>query len=450
MKLLIVSVGYYPHIGGVQTQVRLLANELAERHDVEVAAVAFYGSPPVPKWLATLEKCLSDAGNWLVTRLGIQRSAPVRFLRRIRAFFSGFDTYVFFQSYPSYDDGRVRVHSLAQSMVFRVPMILRAAWVSTRAPVGRRKEWFLSSFLDQLYAPRLRELVAGKDLVHSFADGYLGFATEKVTREQGLPFLLTPYVHPGHYGEEDYHVAFYRRADRVFALLETGRDKLIELGVAPEKIRLCGVVPLVHDEADPKAFRRRLGLRDEPVVLFVGRMMEYKGFTAVLEAAAIVWRRLPNVCFVFIGPPDRDTHETFARYADRRIHYLGTVSEREKCDALMACDVFCMPSVAEILPAVYLEAWSYGKPVIGGTAAGLRELIEGNGAGTVSSQDPLEVAEKLVQLLDDPDLRARMGENGRALVRARFTKQAVVERFESVYDEVLQASWSTDRIPRPA
>ncbi len=438
MKLLIVSTGYYPYIGGVQTQVRLVANELAERHEVEVAAVAFYGRSPSPKWLRSLGKHLSDSCSWLVARTGMQHSAPIRLFRRTQSFCSEFGMYLFFKSYPSYQDGKVRVQTLAPSVFLRIPMMLRAAWLAFRTPLGQRREVFLSSFLDHLYLNRLRKVMVGKDLVHSFADGYLGWAAEKVTRERGLPFLLTPYVHPGQHGEDERHVAFYRRADRVFALLETGRDKLIELGVAPEKLRLCGVVPLLPDKVDPHAFRQRHGLQGRPIVLFLGRMMEYKGFKALLDAASLVWQCIPDVQFVFVGPPDGNSHETFVHYADPRIQYLGAVSEQEKGNALSACDVFCMPSVAEILPAVYLEVWSYGKPVVGGTAAGLKELIEGNEAGRVVSQDPQALAEVLVGMLRDPEQRARMGENGRTMVSERFTTDAVVKRFESVYREIIE------------
>ena len=75
--------------------------------------------------------------------------------------------------------------------------------------------------------------------------------------------------------------------------------------------------------------------------------------------------------------------------------------------------------MSEILPTVYLEAWSYGKPVVGGRAHGLPELVEGNRAGIAVSQEPERIAEALVRLLGDGDLRECLGERGRALGRVR-------------------------------
>jgi glycosyltransferase involved in cell wall biosynthesis len=141
----------------------------------------------------------------------------------------------------------------------------------------------------------------------------------------------------------------------VFALIETGAQKLIELGIPPERLRLSGVVPLLPHHVDPQGFRRRHGLDDKPVVLFIGRMVEYKGCLAILNAAKRVWREMPDVQFLFAGPAGTRQAQWVAELGDRRARYLGLISDQEKGDALAACDLFCMPSTAEILPAVYLD-----------------------------------------------------------------------------------------------
>src|SRR5262249_53823016 len=156
----------------------------------------------------------------------------------------------------------------------------------------------------------------------------------------------------------------------------------------------------------PDEFRRRHNLAGNPLVLYVGRMMQAKGATAVLAAAPLVWQAFPEARFVFIGPANPSEAAHF-QGADPRIIYLGKVSPQEKPDALAACDVFCMPSMSEILPTVYLEAWSYGKPVVGGHARGLPELVEGNEAGIAVSQAAEDVATALKALLSDHILCAR-------------------------------------------
>ena len=119
--------------------------------------------------------------------------------------------------------------------------------------------------------------------------------------------------------------------------------------------------------------------------------------------------------------------------------HLGKVSAQEKADALAACDVFCMPSMSEILPTVYLEAWSFAKAVVGGRAHGLPELVEGNGGGLATSQEPAEVAAALLKLLNDDKLREKCGAAGKNLVETKYTVAAVTNQLETLYRELVAA-----------
>jgi glycosyltransferase involved in cell wall biosynthesis len=204
-------------------------------------------------------------------------------------------------------------------------------------------------------------------------------------------------------------------------------------------MRLAGVAPLLPEKTDPQGFRVRHGLGQKPMVLFIGRMVETKGVKALLAAAPYIWQRIPDAQFIFIGNHDGQSPTWFAERHDDRIRHLGPVEEQERGDALAACDLFCMPSVAEILPAVYLEAWSYGKAVIGGTAYGLKELIEENGAGLTVEQDPVLLASRVIELLQNETKRRSMGDRGRELVERRFSKSSVVGALERAYAEIAGA-----------
>jgi glycosyltransferase involved in cell wall biosynthesis len=436
MNILLVSERYFPFVGGLETQMRMVAHRLARHHRVEVAALSLLdnsaaasprGGRTAP--LATLLKNL--AGDAFA-----EGSLPLRLKRAL-------EDGLLLPAYRGYLDGEVPVHAIAPNVRQRLALF-SAAMRLMRHPVWNAK-WhdrhersgrFWHRFYYPFYVPRLRALVRGKDVVHCLADGALGWAVEEAARLERVPFVITPYVHPGHHGDDEDNIALYQRADIVFALIETGRRTLIELGVMPERIRLAGVVPLLPEATDPAGFRARHGLGNSPVVLFVGRLAEYKGFQALIEAAPRVWREFPEVRFVFAGPGDEKAQQRFAELDDPRIRYLGLVSDQEKGDAYAACDLFCMPSVAEILPAVYLEAWSYGKPVIGGTAPGLRELIEGNEGGVIAEQDPASIAACLSALLRDEPCRSRTGQRGRALVAERFSEAALVQALVNAYEEL--------------
>ena len=400
MNILFVAQRYHPFVGGVETQTRLVLNKLAQEHHVEVAAVQFEEFD-VPERL----RPLSDS--------------------------------LLLPSYDSYVDGDVPVHALTPTVADRLRMLPIAARAIPR--LMRHKfhalRRFGYPFYRKVYAPKLRDLMPGVDVVHSIAGGYLGWTAQEVAREHGVPFVVTPYVHPGQHGDDADSVDYYRCSDAVFALLETDRELLVDLGVPRELVHLYGVVPLLPESADGAAFRARHGFGNDPIVLFVGRMVEYKGVTALRDAAREVWANTPNAQFVFIGPGS-DEVQTELSAVDERMHVLGFVSKQEKADAYAACTLFCMPSRFEILPAVYLEAWSYTKPVIGGPAHGLDALIEGNGAGLIADQSASDVAAAIDRLLADPTLRREMGRRGKQLVEDRYSVDALTGVLERVYRRV--------------
>jgi phosphatidyl-myo-inositol dimannoside synthase len=411
MDILFVSQKYHPAVGGIETQTRMLAHELARRHRVEVAAARFRDN----------------------------RLSAAHYLKKLWMR----EESLILPRYESYLNDEVPVHALRLSALERLFILSikvrgtrRAGRYHYRSPLR-----FGYRFYRAAYVPKLRALMRGKDVVHSVACEYLGWAAEEAARAEGVPFVLSAYVHPGHWGDDPENVAFYNRADVVFALLESDRQKLIDLGVAAERVRLSGVVPLLPETSDPHGFRARYGLGDKPVVLFVGRLEEYKGPLALLDAAAQVWQEMPEVNFLFAGPigAGNEALQWFAERRDERIRYLGLVGEQEKADAMAACDLFSMPSTGEVLPAVYLEAWRYGKPVLGGTAHGLPELIESSGAGLTVEQNPQLIATRLLELLRDEPRRRRMGERGRELVERRYSKQALVRTLEETYEEVCRA-----------
>jgi glycosyltransferase involved in cell wall biosynthesis len=379
VDVLYITSKYHPHVGGVQTQLRIVAQELAGRHGVSVATM-----------------------------------------------FSGRESFM---------DGAISVHALRMSAVDRNLMQVRNLIPN---PYRRVRSRIGYQFYRAVYLPKLRPLVRGKHVVHALKPDPLSRVAEEAARLEGVPFAITPYFHPSENaraaaGQRE-EAAFCNRADAVFALLETDRDMLVHLGVAKERIRLAGVMPLLPKTSDPEGFRARHGLAGKPVVLFLGRMTEAKGCKATLEAAVRVWQELPDVHFLFAGPGGDTAQGWFAEHADARIRNLGLVEEQEKGDALAACDLFCLPSTAEILPAVYLEAWSYGKAVIGGPAHGLRELIDDNGVGRTVKQQPDAIAAQLIEFLQDEPRRHEMGQRGRELVAQRFSKAALVDTLEQAYE----------------
>ena len=398
----IFTLNYHPLIGGVEAHARQIAHGFSAEHVVTIGAVNM-SSRKVPHRLRVL-------GSNLLTGCSSDRS-----------------------------DGPVKVVSLASSPAARIlmlPLLIRA--------VPRIQRWFYHEmnratrpFYSLALRSKLRRVLGGCDVVHCLCSGDLGIAVEKEARALGLPVVCTPFVHPNQWGDGPDDIELYRRCDAVIGLVPSDRDYLAGIGVPVEKLRVVGVSPCLPEEFNRTAFRSREHLRDEPVVLYVGRMMAQKGAAVLVAAAARVWQAHPGALFYFAGPGGCDELAIFAG-ADLRIRYLGRISDCEKAETLAGCDVFCMPSASEILPTVYLEAWALGKPVIGGPARGLRELVEDSGGGFVSEQSAEPLARQLIRMLDDSELRRSCGEAGRKLVAENYSIEAVTSQLGKIYREVCE------------
>ena len=403
MNLLLVTQYYLPFVGGVEAHVRQVARSLvAAGHRVQMVATNF--SPiRLPVRTAMLGNSLLAPTVADHDQDGIPVTAvtPVNFLDRLR---------------------------LLPAAVRAVPMLQRHMYH------GLNRFAYRYGYRPT-FGPRLRRLAAGVDVVHTFAFGHLGWAAAEAARAAGAGLVVTPFVHPRQWGDGPDDVAFYRSADAVIGLVDTDTAYLRSLGVPIDKLHTIGVSPDVPTSTDPAGFRRRHGLGDAPLVLYVGRMMAQKGAAAVLNAMADVWAAVPTARFIFVGPATVQEAAQFEGM-DGRALYLGKVSTQEKADALAACDVFCMPSMSEILPTVYLEAWTFGKPVVGGRAHGLPELVEGNGGGVAVDQDGPAVAAAVVGLLTNPSQRRQLGEAGRQLVERSYAVPAVTGQLLTLYESV--------------
>lgn len=293
--------------------------------------------------------------------------------------------------------------------------------------------------LASLIAIKLSQDAIEADLIHNGRIGRapLTYASLKVARRRGLPFVLTPYHHPRWGGRLHRHyTSLYRETDAILSLTQAEKGVLVELGVPEERIHVTGMAPIVASEADPVRFCENTGI-EQPFVLFLGQHYKYKGYKELLRAAPLVWQRIPEAAFVFIGPPVGRSEQVFHSQKDPRIHRLGVVDLQTKTDALSACSLLCVPSIQESFGGVYTEAWSARKPVIGCPIPAVAEIVDQGRDGLLAKQRPQELAEAILQLLLHPAEAARMGEEGHRKVADQYTWERVARRTQEAYERVL-------------
>lgn len=197
--------------------------------------------------------------------------------------------------------------------------------------------------------------------------------------------------------------------------------------VAPGRVcRLYNSVDTRRESGDPSSFRARHAIpRDRAVVLQVGSLTLEKGVPDLLDAARLVVAAEPSAHFVLVG--DGPLRDESARRAEQtgigdRITWTGLLSDPIGEGAYAAADVVCQLSRwQEGFGYTIAEAMACGKPVVGSRVGAIPELIDDGVSGfLVAPRNAAEVADKVLRLLQDPQLRLKMGSAARLIAQQRF------------------------------
>ncbi len=189
---------------------------------------------------------------------------------------------------------------------------------------------------------------------------------------------------------------------------------------------------------DPVRFSPKLEPKGPPVILLPARMIWDKGVGTLVEAARII-HQATSARFVLAGDVDPGNpasldRETLQRWSEEEdIEWWGWQEQMET--AYAESHIVTLPSFYyEGVPTVLLEAAACGKPMVASDIPGCRAVvIDGINGFLVPPHDPVALAEALLKLVKDPDLRRKMGAAGRELVLKKFDNQVINSATMSVY-----------------
>ena len=216
--------------------------------------------------------------------------------------------------------------------------------------------------------------------------------------------------------------------NQVICISDYNMDCMLRRGLidAGRVMRIYNSVDLAAAHGDGAAFRLRHGVpAAAPVVAQVSWMIPEKGITDLVEAARIVLQRIPPAHFLLAGEGQhRDEYMAMARTLGMEEHFTwtGLVHNPVAEGLYAAADVVCQVSRwEEAFGWVIAEAMAAGRPLVATRVGGIPELVTDGGNGfLVAPRAPAEIAERLVQLLEDSALRARMGAAGRLAAERKF------------------------------
>ena len=203
----------------------------------------------------------------------------------------------------------------------------------------------------------------------------------------------------------------------------------------------CRVIPggvnidkFVHSDAGAKEVDKKLNLHGKPVVVFAGKLTKYKGVEYLIGAAKNIHG---EVVILGDGPERQNLEEKTKALGLTNVHFVGHLGAGVKklVPYYSRADVFVAPSIwDEPLGLVILESMACGTPVVVTRKGGIPLAVkEGYNGFFVRPRNSAEIVAKVNKLLDNTDLRMKMGQNARKSVEEKFSWTLISEKFEQCY-----------------
>ncbi|WPU98351.1 glycosyltransferase family 4 protein [Mucilaginibacter sp. cycad4] len=178
-------------------------------------------------------------------------------------------------------------------------------------------------------------------------------------------------------------------------------------------------------------------------VLYTGRLEYRKGTDVLLEAIPLVLQQKPDILFELIGNDTSNDYQNRFKTDNpeevlQRVIFSGKVDHETLCRAYQACDIFVAPSRYESFGLIFIEAMSYGKPVISCNVGGVPEIITDNYNGFFAETgDVQSLADKILRLADNGDLRKQMGLNARKTIEEKFNSDQLADNSLTYYNKII-------------
>ena len=342
-------------------------------------------------------------------------------------------------------------HGLASSIVFQGSRRLLGEISRTPCPAWPFKA--VSKRLPSLpLLPSVLKTAGPYDLVHAANLGLEGPGLHALdaARAMDAPFVFTPFIHLGRRGDDvarryvtmPHQHDLLRNADSVIVMTQLEASFVESLGIVRNCVFISGVGidPLEVCGGNGARFRDALAVKGRLVGVASAVAFD-KGSRDLVLAVARLRRAGHSVELVLAGPRLKQFDDWLERVdpiVREGIYLPGFISAEQKRDMLSAIDVLAMPSRTESFGIAYLEGWANRKPVIAANAGAVPEIVQDGENGLLVEFGDVEgLADKILNVLSDDHLAARLGQAGYELTLSRFTWPLVLEKVFEAYSHAL-------------
>jgi glycosyltransferase involved in cell wall biosynthesis len=245
-----------------------------------------------------------------------------------------------------------------------------------------------------------------------------------------------------------YETGLMKRSDALIAVSRYTVGELTGLyGIKEEKIHVIynGVdINKFKPRPDRAELRREFGLEEEKkIVLFVGRLYHRKGLEILLRSIPPVLQEFGDVRFAISGTGFKKKEQSLRDLAkeldiEDAVKFLGYVPDEKLPSLYSASDIFVLPAIYENFPFAILEAQATALPVISTKVGGIPEFLTDNENGfLIDPGDSSQLTQRVLTLLQNPELAEEMGRRGRKLIEEKFAWRLITGQVTDLYSKLL-------------
>ncbi|WP_305982130.1 GT4 family glycosyltransferase PelF [Roseivirga thermotolerans] len=232
----------------------------------------------------------------------------------------------------------------------------------------------------------------------------------------------------------------YYKADKILSVNKFNITWELMYGASEDKIEITynGVD---HEKFAPR--QKPEHLRGIPTVVAAARIFELKDVLTMIRSCDVVRKKIPNVRYLVYG--DKNAVPEYTEQCENLIKQLKLENNfflmgyhSEPHLIFSEGDISILTSISEGFPFTVIESMSCGVPVVATDVGGVAEAIDEGSGFVCKPRDPEAIGKRVIQLLEDEELRKTMSVHARKRVMENFTLDIFIESYERIYEEVYQ------------
>jgi glycosyltransferase involved in cell wall biosynthesis len=277
------------------------------------------------------------------------------------------------------------------------------------------------------------------DVIHIvFEDILLGITSHFLKKK--YPVVVTEHDPSFHKGEKIYrklHHGFSklitRRADAIIVHGKTMKKILVNKNVSEDKI-----YSIPHGDYSIYAKWKKEEIKEEKAVLFFGSIKKYKGIEYLIKAEPLITSFIPNAKIIIAGSGDFKKYEVLIKNKNSFEIHNRFIPDEEVAEFFQRSSVVVLPYIDGSQTGIIPIAYSFKKPVVVTDVGSIPEVVDDEKTGyVVPPRNSEALAEAIIKLLKDDELRKKLGENAYKKMREDLSWDKIAEKTIGVYKAVI-------------